>query len=50
MSGLLFGVQPTDLRTFAVTTAVLVGVALVACGAPAWRAARVDPVALLRRE
>jgi putative ABC transport system permease protein len=44
----LHGVSPTDPATFATAVAVLVGVAAVASLAPAVRAARVDPMAVLR--
>ena len=46
---LLFGVRPTDPGTFAVTAAVLLAVAALACWLPARRAARVDPVVSLRQ-
>ncbi len=47
---LLYGVSPTDVETFAVTSAVLAAVALVATLIPARRASSVDPVSVLRRE
>jgi putative ABC transport system permease protein len=50
MAGLLFGVAPTDLLTFAAVTAVLVGVAAAASWLPARRATRLDPVTALRVE
>jgi putative ABC transport system permease protein len=50
MSGLLYDVQPTDLPTLAVVTAVLAATAFVACCGPALRAALVDPVVALRYE
>lgn len=50
IGALLFGVSPLDPTTFVGVSAVLVGVALVACAIPAWRAARVDPVRTLRAE
>jgi putative ABC transport system permease protein len=50
MRGMLFGVTPTDATTFVVVSAVLLGVALLACYFPARRAIRVDPLVALRYE
>ncbi len=50
LSGLLYGVTPMDPQTFAVTVVVIAAAAMTACAAPAWRAARVDPVVALRQE
>jgi len=48
MAGMLFGVSPIDLATFAVVTTVLAVVALAGCVVPARRAMRADPVVALR--
>ncbi len=50
LKGLLFGVAPTDFTTYAAVSALLLGAALVACWAPARRAARIDPQQALRCE
>jgi ABC-type antimicrobial peptide transport system permease subunit len=48
LSTLLFGVGPNDPVTLAGVSALLIGIALLATILPARRAARVDPVAILR--
>ncbi len=50
MRGMLYGVEPHDLPTIALTAGGLAAAALVACCLPAARAARVDPVVALRQE
>jgi len=47
---LLFGVSRLDPVTYFGVVGLLVGVALIASWAPAWRAARVDPAITLRSE
>jgi putative ABC transport system permease protein len=50
LNTLLYGVAATDMTTFAVVTAIVLGVAVFATAVPAWRAARIDPLASLRAE
>ena len=50
LSTMLFGITRMDPVTYAIVTGVLGLTALAACQIPAWRAARVDPLAALRSE
>lgn len=50
LSGLLFGVEPTDPMTLAAVTALLVATVTIASYIPARRATRVNPVVALRTD
>jgi putative ABC transport system permease protein len=50
MAGLLYGVSPYDLSTFAGVTALLTAVAIAASYIPALRAMRLDPITTLHAE
>jgi putative ABC transport system permease protein len=50
VAGLLYGVSPNDLATFAGVAAILAGVAFAACYIPARRAMHTDPWAALKNE
>ncbi len=50
LTGMLFQVSPTDMRTFAMVAIGMSLVALIACYLPARRATKVDPLVALRYE
>ncbi len=50
ISAMLYGVNPTDLMTFAAVALLLMFVALLACWIPARRATKVDPMIALKSE
>ena len=50
MASMLYDVRPNDLATFAAVSALLILVALAACGIPALRVVRVDPLVAIRSE
>jgi putative ABC transport system permease protein len=47
---MLFGVSRLDPATYLGVIVLLVSIATIACGVPAWRAARVDPATTLRAD
>lgn len=50
MSSLLFGVGAADPATFSGVATLMLGVALLACAVPAWRAMHAQPAVVLRNE
>jgi putative ABC transport system permease protein len=50
LESFLYGVSATDVPTLAAVSALLGGVAVLACYIPARRASRIDPVVALRHE
>ncbi len=50
LSSLFFGVSPANATTYFEVGAIMLGIALLACLLPAWRALRVNPMVALRYE
>jgi predicted permease len=50
LRSLLFGVSPTDPAVLSLAALALIGAALLAAAVPAWRASRIDPIAVLRHD
>ena len=50
LSGMLYGVSPTDLLTFSTVAILLASVTVLASYIPAYRATRIDPTVALRSE
>jgi len=50
LSRFLFEISPADPATYAAVVALLAASAFLAVVYPAWRAARVDPLVVLRSE
>jgi putative ABC transport system permease protein len=50
LAGMLFGVQPFDPASLGLAAGTLLVVSLAGCSVPAWRAARIDPLAAMRQE
>jgi putative ABC transport system permease protein len=50
IAAMLFGVSRLDLVTYLGVIVLLASVSVIACGVPAWRAMRVDPIVALRYE
>jgi ABC-type antimicrobial peptide transport system permease subunit len=50
LASLLFGVSMFDPLIYALVPLLLLAVGMAACGLPAWRATRINPVAALRHE
>jgi putative ABC transport system permease protein len=48
LGSLLFGISTFDPLTYGLVVLLLVAVGVAACTLPAWRAARISPVAALR--
>ena len=46
----LFGVDPLDPLTFVSVPVVILLTAIIAAGAPAWRASRINPIVAFRHE
>ena len=50
IQSMLVGTPALDFAVFAIVSATLMLVSIIACALPAWRASRLDPIAALRME
>jgi putative ABC transport system permease protein len=50
MQSMLFGVHSVDFSAFGSVAAILLATAILACFLPEWRAAKLDPMRVLRTE
>jgi ABC-type antimicrobial peptide transport system permease subunit len=50
LAAFLYGVTPTDPATLGISAIMLATIAMAAAAAPAWRAARLDPMTALRED
>lgn len=50
LATLLFGISRLDPLTYVAVIALMMGVSVIACWTPAWRAVRLDPTTTLRVE
>jgi putative ABC transport system permease protein len=50
IAGMLYGISPVDPETYCAVLVIILAVAALASLVPAWRAARVEPVQVLRQE
>jgi putative ABC transport system permease protein len=50
LRGMLYGIPPLDPPTYVGAAAVIVTIAVAACGLPAWRATRADVLRVLRAD
>ena len=50
LASLFFGVSPASPGTYLQVALLMMGIALIACLLPAWRAIRVNPMVALRYE
>jgi ABC-type antimicrobial peptide transport system permease subunit len=48
MASFVYGISTTDTLTFVLVPLGLIGVVLLACCLPAWRASKVDPMLAMK--